>query len=74
VSTLFQADTKDRRRIDFLNEDTKDLGILQLGSIQEIAKTMVLIECNTDTANLFRSNNAKYSHLFPGRYSLDKRC
>jgi hypothetical protein len=74
VSTLFQADAKDRRMIGFPNEDSKDLSFLQLGSIREITKTMVLIECNIDTANLFRSDDTKHSHLFPGWYSPDTRC
>ncbi len=65
VSTLFQHDAKDRRRIEFPNEDPKDLSFLQLGSMDEIAETMVLIECNTDTANCFRSNDTKHGHLFP---------
>jgi hypothetical protein len=66
VSTLFQEDDKDRRRIEFPNEDPKDLSFLQLASMDEIAETMVLIECNTDTANYFRSANTKHGHLFPG--------
>lgn len=67
VSTLFQEGNKDRRRIDFPNEDPKDLSYLQLGSMDEIAETMVLIDCNTQTANYFRSQEAKHGHLFPGK-------
>jgi hypothetical protein len=67
VSTLFQEDNKDRRRIEFPNEDSKDLSYLQLGSMDEIAETMVLIDCNTDTANYFRSDDTKHGHLFPGK-------
>jgi hypothetical protein len=67
VSTLFREDKKDTRRIDFPNEDPKDLSFLRLGSTREIAETMVLIECNTDTANYFRSDDKKHTHLFPGR-------
>ncbi|KAJ4288780.1 hypothetical protein N0V88_007316 [Collariella sp. IMI 366227] len=69
VSTLFQ-ETKDRRRVEFPNEDPKDLSFLQLGSFDEIAETMVLIECNTDTANYFRDDDAKHSHLFPVAFEL----
>ncbi|KAK4038581.1 hypothetical protein C8A01DRAFT_47844 [Parachaetomium inaequale] len=69
VSTLFQ-ENKDRRRIEFPNEDTKDLSFLQLGSMPEIAETMVLIECNTDTANYFRSDDTKHGHLFPVPFEL----
>ncbi|KAK3303832.1 uncharacterized protein B0T15DRAFT_285649 [Chaetomium strumarium] len=70
VSTLFQEDKKDRRRIEFPNEDPKDLSFLQLGSTREIAETMVLIECNTDTANYFRSDDKKHGHLFPVPFEL----
>lgn len=70
VSTLFQRDDKDRRRIEFPNEDPKDLGYLQLGSRDEVAETMVLIGCNTDTANYFRSDDAKHGHLFPVPFEL----
>ncbi|KAK4233690.1 hypothetical protein C8A03DRAFT_38584 [Achaetomium macrosporum] len=70
VSTLFQEDNKDRRRIEFPNEDPKDLSFLQLGSTREIAETMVLIECNTDTANYFRSDETKHGHLFPVPFEL----
>ncbi|KAL2264329.1 hypothetical protein VTK26DRAFT_6572 [Humicola hyalothermophila] len=70
VSTLFQVDNKDRRRIEFPNEDSKDLSYLQLGSMDEIAETMVLIDCNTKTANYFRSPEAKHGHLFPVPFEL----
>jgi hypothetical protein len=71
VSTLFR-ENKDERRVEVPNEDnketkdSKDLNFLQLGSLDEIAETMVLIECNTDTAKYFRSPDAKHGHLFPG--------
>ncbi|KAL2134017.1 hypothetical protein VTI74DRAFT_1222 [Chaetomium olivicolor] len=69
VSTLFK-ETRDTRRVEFPNEDPKDLSFLQLGSFNEIAETMVLIECNTDTANYFRSNDTKHGHLFPVPFEL----
>ncbi len=43
-----------------------DLGLLQLGSMDDIASTLVLIGCNADTANYFRSKDSRHSHLFPG--------
>lgn len=72
VPTLFQESNKEKRRIEFPNEDVKDLGVLQFGSMNEIAETMVLIDCNTNTANYFRANNAtaKHSHLFPVPFEL----
>ncbi|KAK4245113.1 hypothetical protein C7999DRAFT_16661 [Corynascus novoguineensis] len=69
VSTLFR-ESKDPRRIEFPNEDTNDMGFLQLGSMDEIAETMVQIQCNTDTANYFRSNGTKHRHLFPVPFEL----
>ena len=74
VSTLFQ-EKKDTRRVEILDaenkddKDSNDLSFLQLGSLDEIAETMVLIECNTDTAKYFRSPDAKHGHLFPGTYT-----
>ncbi|KAK3988002.1 hypothetical protein QBC44DRAFT_111838 [Cladorrhinum sp. PSN332] len=72
VPTLFQDAVKDHRRVDFPNEDSKDLSKLQFGSLNEIAETMVLIDCNTNTANYFRANNtaAKHNHLFPVPFEL----
>ncbi|EAQ85532.1 hypothetical protein CHGG_09546 [Chaetomium globosum CBS 148.51] len=75
VSTLFQ-ESKDTRRVEVLDtenkndKDTKDLSFLQLGSMDEIAETMVLIECNTDTAKYFRSPEAKHGHLFQVPFEL----
>ena len=68
VSTLFQ-ESKDIRRLELPKEKPVDLGVLQLGSIIDIAETMLSIGCNTDTANYFGSGNGKYSHLFPGKYT-----
>jgi hypothetical protein len=65
VSTLFQ-ENRDRRRVELPNEAPKGLRVLSLGSMGDIAKAMVLIDCNTDTANYFRSSDGKHSHLFPG--------
>jgi len=69
VSTIFR-ESKDERRIEFPNEDINDMGFLQLGSLDEIAETMVQIQCNTDTANYFRSHDAKHRHLFPVPFEL----
>ncbi|KAL2158786.1 hypothetical protein VTH06DRAFT_3978 [Thermothelomyces fergusii] len=69
VSTLFR-ESIDARRIEFPNEDSNDIGILQLGSMDEIAETMVQIQCNTDTANYFRTREAKHRHLFPVPFEL----
>ncbi|KAK0629373.1 hypothetical protein B0T17DRAFT_184209 [Bombardia bombarda] len=69
VSTIFQ-ETKDRRRLEFPNEESRDLGFLQLGSQDEVAETMVQIECNTNTADYFRKDDKKHDHLFPVAFEL----
>ncbi|KAK3693056.1 hypothetical protein B0T22DRAFT_33188 [Podospora appendiculata] len=69
VSTIFK-ENQDNRRLDFPNEDSHDLGFLQLGSLDEVAETMVQIECNTNTANFFRSKDAKHTHLFAVPFEL----
>ncbi|KAK3315708.1 hypothetical protein B0H66DRAFT_604036 [Apodospora peruviana] len=69
ASTIFK-ETKDNRRVEFPNEESKDLGLLQLGSMAEIAETMVLMECNTNTANYFRQDGHKHTHLFPVPFEL----
>lgn len=65
-STIFRKDT-DGRRLDFPDEEPSDLSILQVGSTNDMAETLVLIGCNTNTANYFRSDTTKHSHLFPGK-------
>ncbi|KAK0640603.1 hypothetical protein B0T16DRAFT_393042 [Cercophora newfieldiana] len=64
VSTIFRA-RSDVRRLGIVNEDPRDLGMLQLGSMNEIAETMVLMNCNTITASYFRQKESKHTHLFP---------
>ncbi|KAM7215884.1 hypothetical protein V8F06_008740 [Rhypophila decipiens] len=69
ASTIFQQ-TKDSRRLEFPNEDSKDLAFLQLGSLAELAETMVQMECNTNTADYFLRPAPKYTHLFPVPFEL----
>jgi len=69
VSTIFRAGN-DVRRLGSLNEDPRELGVLQLGSLNEIAETMVLLQCNTQTARYFRRPNSKHTHLFPVPFEL----
>lgn len=69
ASTIFQ-EINDTRRLEFPNEDSKDLAFLQLGSMNEIAETMVQMECNTNTADYFLRPDQKYTHLFPGKDAL----
>jgi hypothetical protein len=68
VPTLYR-ETSDNRRLVFPNDEPRDLSALQLSSRAEIAETLVLIGCNTNTVNYFLKENKKESHLFPSRCS-----
>lgn len=69
ISTIFRKD-QDSRRLEFPDEEPRDLSILQVGSTNDVAETLVLIGCNTNTANYFRSEKAKHGHLFPVAFEL----
>ncbi|EGO53917.1 hypothetical protein NEUTE1DRAFT_148405 [Neurospora tetrasperma FGSC 2508] len=58
VRTIFYT-AKDNRRL-----GAKDDNELQFGSMREIAETMVQLECNTSTANYFKTKDARHQHLF----------
>jgi len=47
-------------------DEPKDSGTLQLGSLHEIAETLVTLGCNANTVNRFRKDAAtsRHSHLF----------
>jgi hypothetical protein len=68
ISTIFREAT-DSRRLEFPAEEPQDLSILQVGSPNDLAEAMVLIGCNTNTANYFRSDKTRHGHLFPGTRS-----
>ncbi|KAH7629678.1 hypothetical protein B0T09DRAFT_264064 [Sordaria sp. MPI-SDFR-AT-0083] len=61
IPTIFQED-EDLRRL-----DAKDPDELQLGSMAEIAETMVQLGCNTSTANYFKTTDTVHQHLFAGK-------
>ena len=61
VPTIFQ-DKEEIRRLDAKNPDE-----LQLGSMTEIAETMVQLGCNTSTANVFKTTDSIHQHLFAGK-------
>ena len=48
-------------------DEPKDSGTLQLGSLPELAETLVTLGCNTNTVNYFRkaAETSRHSHLFP---------
>lgn len=63
VPTIFQEE-EDTRRL-----DAKDPDELQLGSLPEIAETMVQLGCNTSTANYLKTTDAVHQHLFAGKFT-----
>ena len=68
VPTLYR-ETSDNRRLAYPNDEPRDLSALQLSSRPEIAETLVLIGCNTNTVNYFTQEQRRDSHLFPSRPS-----
>jgi hypothetical protein len=50
-------------------DEAKGAESLQLGSLAEIAKTLVVLGCDINTVGYFRKNTdqARYSHLFAGK-------
>jgi len=64
VPTIFRS-TSDKRRLDFPTEEHKDLGVLRLGSANELAETLASFGCNTNTSNVLRNESKKHGHLFP---------
>jgi len=64
VPTIFK-DVPDNRHLDFTTEDQTDLNDLYLGSINEVAETLVSFGCNTGASNTIRNDKKKHGHLFP---------
>lgn len=56
-------------------DEAKGAESLQLGSLAEIAKTLVVLGCDINTVNYFRKNTdqARHSHLFAGKAFLFER-
>lgn len=63
VPTIWR-DTNDSRRLDG-DENPRDLSVMQLASRQEMAETLTMIGCNTNTSNYVLSKQKKDRHLFP---------
>lgn len=64
VPTIFQ------NREDIYRLDAKDPDELQLGSMPEIAETMVQLGCDMSTANYMKTTDAVHQHLFAGTLTL----
>ena len=67
VPTLYRKTSDSRRLAASPNDEPMDLITLKLSSRADIAETLVLIGCNTNTVNYFTKENKKDSHLFPSK-------
>jgi hypothetical protein len=68
AATIFSK-KEDHKRLELQNVELSGLEMLKLGTPHEIAETLTLAGCNTNTVNYFRSERKKVSHLFPGKTS-----
>ncbi|RMJ06664.1 hypothetical protein CDV36_013728 [Fusarium kuroshium] len=64
VPTIYQH-PNDKEGTELLSEQPLDLSVLRLGSQREIAETLEMIGCNTNTCNLFLDETKNVKHLFP---------
>ncbi|KAK1967452.1 hypothetical protein LY78DRAFT_496888 [Colletotrichum sublineola] len=70
VPTIYQS-ASDGRRLQFPNDEPRDLSVLNFASNHEIAETLVLIGCNTNTVNYFADKStARIGHLFPVAFEI----
>ncbi|KAK2025036.1 hypothetical protein LX32DRAFT_76745 [Colletotrichum zoysiae] len=70
VPTIYRS-ASDGRRLQFPNDEPRDLSVLNFASNHEIAETLVLIGCNTNTVNYFADNStARIGHLFPVAFEI----
>ncbi|GJC79944.1 hypothetical protein ColLi_02782 [Colletotrichum liriopes] len=70
VPTIYRS-TSDSRRLQFPNDEPRDLSTLNFASNHEIAETLVLIGCNTNTVNYFADKStARIGHLFPVAFEI----
>ena len=67
VPTIFCKTPENDERLKFPFDQPEDLAALQLSSAREIADTLMVIGCNTNTANCFLEDDKKTTHLFPGK-------
>ncbi|KAK1980627.1 hypothetical protein LZ30DRAFT_594442 [Colletotrichum cereale] len=70
VPTIYRS-ASDGRRLQFPNDEPRDLSVLNFASNHEIAETLVLIGCNTNTVNYFADKStARIGHLFPVAFEI----
>jgi hypothetical protein len=65
VPTIYRS-AHDERRLQFPVDELQNLSSLQLSSQKDIAETLVMIGCNTNTVNCFSQSGHRTSHVFSG--------
>ncbi|RYO76710.1 hypothetical protein DL766_004158 [Monosporascus sp. MC13-8B] len=73
VPTIFCTTQEDEERLKFPFDQPEDLTTLQLGSSREIADTLTVMGCNTNTVNCFlgdEKNKKATIHLFPVAFEV----
>ncbi|TDZ39097.1 hypothetical protein C8035_v005744 [Colletotrichum spinosum] len=70
VPTIYRSKS-DERRLNVPNDETRDLSTMNFASKHEIAETLVLIGCNTNTVNYFsEKSTARVTHVFPMAFEI----
>ncbi|KAH7322993.1 hypothetical protein B0I35DRAFT_350501 [Stachybotrys elegans] len=69
VPTIYR-EKSDRRRLDLPNDEARNLGYLQMATQGEIAETLVLIGCNNNAVQHYRTEGRRTSHLFPLSFEI----
>ncbi|KAF6832306.1 modin [Colletotrichum plurivorum] len=70
VPTIYKYKS-DERRLKLPIDESRDLSTLNFATNNEIAETLVLIGCNTNTVNYFSGDgSARVSHLFPVAFEI----
>lgn len=67
VAPTIYRETLDSRRLSSHSDEPRGISALFLGSMADVAETLVVIGCNTNTVNYFAKPGWKHTHLFPGR-------
>ncbi|RYP84712.1 hypothetical protein DL770_005164 [Monosporascus sp. CRB-9-2] len=73
VQTIFCTTQEDEERLKFPFDQPEDLTSLQLGSSREIADTLTVMGCNTNTVNCFLGDEKDKKatiHLFPVAFEV----
>ncbi|KAF9880528.1 modin [Colletotrichum karsti] len=71
VPTIYKSKS-DERRLKLPIDESRDLSTLNFATMNEIAETLVLIGCNTNTVRYFSDNKTTttVSHVFPVAFEI----